>query len=111
PDGLELGRGSLVNLAEPLELVSKMDEFLGAERCLVVAAPRPTRDVHGCGQPVAVPIVGLIRMLTGEHVDSHVLRIVVAHAKGAAHLLRERLAVWLRASSRRPKLQSLVARV
>jgi len=64
-------------------------------------------------------------VLSRDDLDSDVLPSVVTDAKRTAHLLRERLAVWVVApaenlaprqkgrqqiASRRPKLQSLVAR-
>src|SRR5207245_10694229 len=116
----EFGRGRFVIVTEPLELVAKMDELFSPQRRAVVAAKRAACHVHGRGQPVAIPVVGLVRMLACEHVDSQVLRIVVANTKRTAHLLRERLAVWVVApaenqapsqkgrqqvSGRRPKLQ------
>src|SRR5437870_5424753 len=91
----ELGRGCFVILTEPLKLIAKMYELFSPQRRAVVAAKRTTCHVHGRGQPVAVPVVGLVRVLSRDDLDSDVLPSVVTDAKRTAHLLRERLAVWV----------------
>ncbi len=82
---LELGWRRFIVLAQPVQLVAKVDELLGAQRRAVVAVPGPAGDVDHGGQPVPIPVVRLVGMLPRQHFDGEVLRGIGANSEGPAH--------------------------
>src|SRR2546425_10744665 len=82
---LELGWWRLAIFIQRLQLVAKVNEFLGAQVREILATERPGCDLDPCGQPVAVPVIGLIRAFSGDHLDRHVLRGLAADMKCSIH--------------------------